>query len=93
MIARKNDPIWEKISRFGEPYPPFDYNSGMWTRDISRAEAMELGVIDRDTLINPQDRGFNDDLQLTPDIRSRALVTALVDVGYKFMEGVLSLAE
>jgi hypothetical protein len=28
MIARKDSPIWEALSRFGTPYPPFDFNSG-----------------------------------------------------------------
>jgi hypothetical protein len=48
MIARKTDPLWEAISRFGTPYPPFDFNSGMGLRDISRREAAELGVIGAD---------------------------------------------
>jgi hypothetical protein len=91
MIARKNDPIWTALSAFGDPYPPFDYNSGMWVRDISRDEAEELGVIDPDEQIKGAERGFNDDLKLTPDIRSGALVTALVDAGYNFVKGVLTL--
>ena len=45
MIARKDDPIWVRISRFGTPVPPFDYNSGMDVRDVHRADAEELGVI------------------------------------------------
>lgn len=45
MIARRDDPIWTAISRFGTPWPPFDFNSGMRTRDIDRAEAERLGVI------------------------------------------------
>lgn len=44
MIAPVNDPIWVAISRFGEPYPPFDYNSGMSTRPVSRSECLDLGV-------------------------------------------------
>lgn len=91
MIAPKNDGIWTEISAFGTPYPPFDFNSGMWVRDISRDEAEELGVIEPDEQIKPEDRGFNDDLKLTPDIRSSALITALVEAGYKFVEGVLTL--
>lgn len=46
MVALKSDPIWEKISAFGVPWPPFDYNSGMWVRDVDRARAEELGVIE-----------------------------------------------
>jgi hypothetical protein len=63
MIALKNDPIWVEISRFGLPYPPFDFNSGMRVADIDRDEAVELGVISDDAQIAPQDRGFNDGLE------------------------------
>ncbi len=45
MIALKADPIWSAISRFDVPYPPFDYGSGMWVRDVGRTEAEELGLI------------------------------------------------
>lgn len=45
MIALKNDPIWEHISAFGLPYPPFDYNSGMGVKDIDAAEATKLGLV------------------------------------------------
>ena len=48
MIALKSDPVWVAISRFGTPYPPFDFNSGMGVRDISRRECLSLGVISED---------------------------------------------
>ena len=64
MIALKNDPVWEAISDFELPYPPFAFGSGMWVRDISYAEAAELGVITSpDEIPDPDKRGFNDDLQ------------------------------
>ncbi|MBQ4385667.1 MAG: hypothetical protein II823_07110 [Kiritimatiellae bacterium] len=44
MIAPKTDPIWTRISRFGLPYPPFDYNSGMDIFSVSRSECLALGV-------------------------------------------------
>lgn len=44
FIALKNDPIWVAISRFGNPFPPFDYQSGMWVRDADPDEAERLGV-------------------------------------------------
>jgi hypothetical protein len=46
MIARVDDPIWRRISRFDTPYPPFDYGSGMGTEIVSREEAEDLGVIE-----------------------------------------------
>jgi len=45
MIAMKGDPIWTAISRFDVPWPPYDFNSGMWIRDISRVEAQDLGLL------------------------------------------------
>lgn len=47
MIARKDDPIWMRLSRFGTPFPPFDYNSGMDVRDVDREDAESLGAIER----------------------------------------------
>ena len=35
MIALKTDPIWTRISRFGLPHPPFDYNSGRSRRRLT----------------------------------------------------------
>ena len=55
MIAEVNSPIWTEISRFKQPYPPFDFNSGMGLRDVSRKEAVESGVIDADNFAQPQE--------------------------------------
>ncbi len=63
MIAAKNDKIWTGISRFRTPWPPFDFNSGMGLRDISRSEAEQLSVIPKDTVIAPSEVRFNDTLQ------------------------------
>ena len=63
MIARKDSDIWTAISAFGLPYPPFDYNSGMDLQDIDRDEAVQLGVIESDDTIEPQERDFNEDMQ------------------------------
>ena len=30
MVALKTDPVWAAISRFGQPWPPFDENSREW---------------------------------------------------------------
>jgi hypothetical protein len=78
MVALKNDGIWTSISAFGLPYPPFDFNSGMGTVDVDRDEAMALGLIDRDTRIEPQHRDFNEDLAVSPATRNEALLQALL---------------
>lgn len=95
MIALKNSPIWRRLSRFGLPYAPFDFNSGMDVQDVDRTEAMALGLIDRDTELLPQDRDFNEDLQSSPEVREGALQQALLDtlqeqgLNVKFIDGVL----
>ena len=43
-VAPKNDPIWPAISRFGTPYPPFDYMSGMRKRSVSASQAKQYGI-------------------------------------------------
>lgn len=80
MVALKNDPVWRAISRFDLPYPPFDYMSGMGVEDVDRDEAVRLGLIDRDTQVPPQDRGFNATLQAAlpdPQANTEALLASL----------------
>jgi hypothetical protein len=53
LIALKNHPIWNYLGSpalfqdgLGQPWPPFAYNSGMWVRDISRAIAESIGLLE-----------------------------------------------
>ena len=50
MIALKDDPVWEKLSVFGNPFPPFDWGSGMGVLDVDRKTAIALGLVDDDAL-------------------------------------------
>lgn len=45
FVALKNDPIWVAISRFGSPWPPFDFQSGMRLRQVKASTARDLGVL------------------------------------------------
>lgn len=63
MIALKTDPIWTLISRFGTPWPPFDWGSGMGLRSIDRRTAESYGLLTPDTIIEPLDKPFNDELE------------------------------
>lgn len=63
MLAPFDSKIWEKISRFGVPYAPFDFNSGMGTRLISKREALALGVLsekDLEKTVEKQETPFDD---------------------------------
>lgn len=60
MIALKTDPVWANLSRFGTPWPPYDYGSGMGVQDIFRSEAVALGLIKPGvTLKATQQQDFN----------------------------------
>ncbi len=59
MVALKTSPIWARLSRFGNPYPPFDYGSGMGTVDVDRATAVKLGLLDDADVIESAPTDFN----------------------------------
>jgi len=100
MIARKDSGIWQALGdgaggytdTLGNPYPPFAFNSGMWTRDISRSESLELDLIEPQTVVKPADLpDFNQSLQASYQFRSDAIRAALLQRGdVKFSEGILS---
>jgi hypothetical protein len=81
MAALKTDPIWMKISRFGTPWPPFDYGSGMGLRDLDREEAETLGLIQPGDRMKPvQQEDFN-----------AALVASVADLAPAFRDMLQSL--
>ena len=82
MIALKNDPLWRRISRFGQAWPPFDFNSGMRVRDVEREEAEDLGLIaPGEPAPAPQIDDLNEALQARPEVRSAALRAELEGIG------------
>lgn len=61
MVARKDSPIWDALGSselfddgLDNPFPPFAFNSGMWVEDVSRDEAIELGLINEGDRVSPQ---------------------------------------
>lgn len=46
MIAPVRSEIWVTISRFGLPWPPFDFDDGLALRSVRWREAEELGIPD-----------------------------------------------
>jgi hypothetical protein len=67
MIALKSSGIWQALGdgvggytdTLGNPYPPFAFNSGFTTVEISRKEAEALGVIDPDMDAEPAQFDFS----------------------------------
>jgi hypothetical protein len=78
FVALKNDPIWTAISAFNNPYPPFDYGSGMRTRDVPRARAIALGVLRPDNAPQPAPDPANTPIELPLDTIAPALADALL---------------
>ena len=50
MIALVTSPIWVELSAFDNPYPPFDYNSGMRVRPVDFEVCEELGLVSPDDI-------------------------------------------
>lgn len=63
MIALKTSGIWEALSRFGDPWPPFDYGSGMGLEDVDREEAEALGLVQPGEVVEPIEADFNANLE------------------------------
>ncbi|HEX7860814.1 MAG TPA: hypothetical protein VF773_10835 [Verrucomicrobiae bacterium] len=67
MVALKNDPIWIRISRFEQPWPPFDFNSGMGVREIDREDAIALGLLEKGEKVVPAEPDFNSNLEASTE--------------------------
>ena len=91
MIAPVSDPVWEALSRFGVPHPPFDFNSGMGTRRIGRREAERLGVIEPGERVPPQTPEEFPAQVPAPEL-SPFLSQALQSLGLRLADGLLSVA-
>ena len=81
MIALKDDPVWTRLSVFGNPFPPFDWGSGMGVLDVDGPEAERLGLVTREELRAKVRQlrekplpDFNRNMQATvPNLRSDSL--------------------
>jgi len=98
MIALKTSPVWTNISRFQQPYPPYDYGSGMGVVDIDRDEAVKLGLLKETETLTPEPIPFPSmtaarmpDLESMPALRD-AILKAMGDQA-QFRNGILSLLE
>ena len=66
MIALKSDEVWQNLGdgeggyddTLGNPFPPFAFNSGFMTVDVSRKEAVTLGLIGADEEAQPATLDF-----------------------------------
>lgn len=63
MVALKSSGIWQALGdgaggyddTLGNPFAPFAFQSGMWTQDVSRDDAVSLGLIAENEEAKPAD--------------------------------------
>lgn len=63
MIAVKDSAVWEKLSIFGTPWPPFDFGSGMGLEEVAWDDAVRLGVLPENGHVAPGGQAFTDRLE------------------------------
>lgn len=78
IVALKTDPVWAKLSRFGTPWAPFDFGSGMGLQDVDYDEAVALGLLQEGEMPQASLPEFNAKLEasaqdLAPDLLSQLL--------------------
>ena len=82
MVALLNHPIWVRISRFKQPYPPFDFGSGMDVDAVGRDEAIAMGFSldpNNDPMQQPLFRSMNEGLEVSPKVKEEILLMTLSD--------------
>ncbi len=67
MVALVNHPGWTSLSRFGTPWPPFDFGSGMGVESVDRADAVQLGLLQADDIPASAEIDFNKNLSASVD--------------------------
>ncbi|MDR1304468.1 MAG: hypothetical protein LBK76_04510 [Verrucomicrobiales bacterium] len=92
MIAPVNDPVWTAISRFDQPYPPFDFNSGMALKPVRRKEAIALGVIDAGEEVEPADVPLPEFSANISGLAAALQADLAADPALQIVDGVLMLA-
>jgi len=78
FVALKTSGIWEALSVFGVPWPPFDYGSQRRLRNVARDEAVELGLLQEETTLEPIDQKFDRDLEASTANMSPEAVDGLL---------------
>jgi hypothetical protein len=76
-IALKGSGIWARLSRFGTPWPPYDWGSGMGVDDVDRDTAIALGLMQPTDQPPSGEQDFNDNLQASVKGLTGGLLDAL----------------
>jgi len=63
MVALKSDPVWERLSPFGLPYGPFDFECILTASNVDRNDWTRLNPANARVKIRPRIRNLDDDLE------------------------------
>ncbi|MCW1913727.1 hypothetical protein OJ996_09085 [Luteolibacter sp. GHJ8] len=87
-VAPLNDPIWQAISIFDQPYPPYDWGSGVGVVAVDIAEGDRLGLkLDAaDPALEPVVKSMNEGLEATPQVSDPVLRKSLEESLGRFGE-------
>jgi hypothetical protein len=85
MVALKTSPIWAALSRFGTPFPPYDYSSGMGLEDVDFDTAKALGLVDDKYDAAADGQGGLSDFNKDTQASLRGLDSAAVDMLKTFL--------
>lgn len=77
MVALKTSALWEILSEFGNPWPPFDWGSTRMLSDVDRDDAINLGLMTHQTQLLPRDETFNANLEASAQGLDARYVSAL----------------
>lgn len=98
MIARKDDPVWERLGSrelfadgLGTPYAPFAFNSGFRTRPVSRETCIALGVIAEGDRIEGTAAEMNEGLQVAAKFDPELLRRIQAGLKVRIAEGIARL--
>lgn len=100
MVARKDDPIWDRLGASGEfndgldaPFPPFAFNSGYGWREVPRAEAVSLGVISESTDIQGSRASMNEGVKAAAKFDPDFLKALRADLDTELQGDLLALGD
>ncbi len=77
FVALIDSPIWVEISRFGVPYPPFDFGSQMRVKAVPYEECARLGLFDEregEEIDSPPEEDTPQEAELTTEEGERTEV-------------------
>lgn len=92
FVALLTSPIWAALSRFGYPYPPFDFQSGMGVRPVDEERCRSLGLLSGDWVAE-MERAEAESLNAGTEVDLAGLNAAEMDALDDALQGVADVVD